>query len=55
MHDIVGIGSAPRYPGGNGEEPDGLSLAKLIRSFPEEWSEQRTLFGFEGTRASYGQ
>jgi hypothetical protein len=31
----------------NGEEPDGLSLAKLIQSFPEEWSEQRTLFGFE--------
>jgi hypothetical protein len=31
----------------NGEEPDGLSLAKLIQSFPEEWSEQSTLFGFE--------
>ncbi|MCP3866967.1 MAG: hypothetical protein GY703_02505 [Gammaproteobacteria bacterium] len=31
----------------NGEEPDGLSLAKLIQSFPESWSEQRTLFGFE--------
>jgi hypothetical protein len=31
----------------NGEEPDGLSLAKLIQSFPEEWCEQRTLFGFE--------
>jgi hypothetical protein len=29
----------------NGEEPDGLSLAKLIRSFPEEWREQRRLFG----------
>jgi hypothetical protein len=35
----------------NGEEPDGLSLAKLIRSFPEEWNEQRILFGFEGTKA----
>jgi len=35
----------------NGEEPDGLSLARLTRSFPEEWSEQRTLFGFEGTEA----
>jgi len=34
----------------NGEEPDGLALAKLIRSFPEKWSEQRTLFGFKGTR-----
>ena len=32
----------------NGEEPDGLSLARLIRSFPEEWSEQHTLFGFVG-------
>lgn len=31
----------------NGEEPDGLSLAKLVRSFSGEWSEQRTLFGFE--------
>lgn len=28
----------------NGEEPDGLSLAKLVRSFSGEWSEQRTLF-----------
>jgi hypothetical protein len=31
----------------NGEEPDGLSLARLIQSFPEEWSKQRSLFGFE--------
>jgi hypothetical protein len=31
----------------NGEEPDGLSLARLIKSFPVEWSEQRTLFGFK--------
>lgn len=30
----------------NGEEPDGLSLAKLIRSFPEEWMEQKIMFGF---------
>jgi hypothetical protein len=30
----------------NGEEPDGLSLAKLTRPFPEEWSEQRSLLGF---------
>jgi hypothetical protein len=29
----------------NGEEPDGLSLARLTRSFPEEWREQRRLFG----------
>jgi hypothetical protein len=35
----------------NGEEPEGLSLARLTRSFPEEWSEQRILFGFELTKA----
>jgi len=31
----------------NGEEPDGLSLARLTRPFPEEWSEQRILFAFK--------
>jgi hypothetical protein len=31
----------------NGEEPQGLSLTKLCRSFPEDWAEQRRLFGFE--------
>ena len=30
----------------NGEEPDGLSLAKLTRAFPEDWREQRSLLGF---------
>jgi len=30
----------------NGEEPNGLSLAKLVKSFPENWKEQRTWFGF---------
>jgi hypothetical protein len=30
----------------NGEEPDGLSLARLTRPFPEEWSEQRIMLGF---------
>ena len=30
----------------NGKEPDGLSLAKLIRSFPEAWSEQLIQFKF---------
>ena len=29
-----------------GEEPVGLSLAKLIRSFPMDWEQQRALFGF---------
>jgi hypothetical protein len=31
----------------NGEEPDGLSLARQINPSPEGWSEQRSLFGFE--------
>ena len=35
----------------NGEGPNGLSLAKLIQSFPEEWMEQRIMFGFEGIKA----
>jgi len=30
----------------NGEEPDGLSLAKLTKPFPEEWRQQRSLLGF---------
>ena len=30
----------------NGEEPNGLSLAKLTQTFPEEWAEQRRQFGF---------
>jgi hypothetical protein len=30
----------------NGEEPDGLSLAKLTESFPEDWTEQRIRFSF---------
>ena len=30
----------------NGEEPSGLSLAKLIRTFPMDWERQRALFGF---------
>ena len=29
----------------NGEEPDGLSLAKLTQGFPEDWEEQRRMFG----------
>jgi len=32
----------------NGEEPNGLSLAKLIQTFPEDWSEQRRMFGLAG-------
>lgn len=27
----------------NGEEPDGLSLAKITRTFPEDWRERRRL------------
>ncbi len=29
----------------NGEEPAGLSLAKLTRTFPMDWEQQRVLFG----------
>lgn len=32
----------------NGEEPNGLSLEKLVNGFPEDWQEQRELFGFKG-------
>ncbi len=31
----------------NGEEPDGLSLSKLVLSFPADWDEQRAHFGFK--------
>ena len=30
----------------NGEEPSGLSLARLVRTFPLDWERQRVLFGF---------
>ncbi len=30
----------------NGEEPAGLSLAKLTQTFPVDWGQQRALFGF---------
>ena len=29
-----------------GHEPGGLSLAKLTQAFPEDWVEQRKMFGF---------
>ena len=29
----------------HGEEPSGLSLAQLIRTFPMDWDQQRALFG----------
>lgn len=29
-----------------GEEPDGLSLYKLVLNFPVDWNEQRAYFGF---------
>ena len=31
----------------NGEEPSGLSLAKLTKPFPMEWQKQRRELGFE--------
>jgi hypothetical protein len=30
----------------NGEEPNGLTLAKPTQTFPEDWAEQRGQFGF---------
>ena len=30
----------------NGEEPDGLSLAKLTKTLPEDWAEQHQVFEF---------
>ncbi len=30
----------------NGEEPTGLSLAKMTRTFPMDWEQQRALFSF---------
>lgn len=35
----------------NGKEPDGLSLAKLTRTFPEDWREQRRFFGVKNNCA----
>ena len=29
-----------------GNEPDGLSIEKISRNIPEDWAEQRKLFGF---------
>ena len=29
----------------NGEEPDGLSLARLVKGFPVDWVEQPLVFG----------
>jgi hypothetical protein len=28
-----------------GREPDGLSLQKLTQGFPDDWQEQKKLFG----------
>jgi hypothetical protein len=29
-----------------GAEPDGLSIAQIMKNIPEDWNEQRRLFGF---------
>jgi len=34
----------------NGEEPDGLSLNRLLKPFPESWEEQRVMFGFQNSK-----
>ena len=31
----------------NGKEPSTLTLSKLRKGFPEDWSEQRKMFGIE--------
>ena len=31
----------------NGKEPAKLTLSKLRKGFPEDWTEQRKLFGME--------
>jgi hypothetical protein len=36
-----------------GKEPDGLSLGKLIKEIPDDWQEQRELFGFKGNCAKH--
>ena len=30
----------------NGAEPDGLSIAQIMKNIPEDWNEQRRLFVF---------
>ena len=30
----------------NGAEPDGLSIAQIMKNILEDWNEQRRLFGF---------
>ncbi len=30
----------------NDAEPSGLSLSKLVKTFPLDWSARRTFFGF---------
>ena len=30
----------------NGAEPDGLSISQIMKNIPEDWNEQRRLFGF---------
>ena len=30
----------------NGAEPDGLSIAQIMKNIPEDWNEQRRLSGF---------
>ena len=29
-----------------GTEPDGLSIAQIMKNIPEDWNEQRRLYGF---------
>jgi len=38
----------------NGRQPDGLELAKLLKSLPLEWEQQRRLFSMERPVLSLG-
>jgi len=31
----------------NGSEPEGISLARLVKGFPDDWEEQRMELGFK--------
>ncbi len=37
----------------NGEEPNGLSLEKLVSGFPDDWEEQRKMFGFKKKKEAH--
>ena len=36
----------------SGCEPEGFSLARLVKGFPDDWEEQRTVMGFQTEQAT---